>query len=190
MVFKTRNKYYSLVTYLRVQNSQVMEVVYQGPSYLKRSWILAEKLNIHLTDPEVAKIVPWRPFIQYKWRMAVPKDNKDLFCKNMARLIGLAYDSLGVEPITYDTLMYMYKLTYNKSLLLFKNEGELRDRLQEWVDEDRKYYYKVGIRQIKGVFPSRKTLLRRNHFDRDAHRPPHGTMTWQQWADKESDFMG
>jgi len=189
MVFKTRNKYYSLVTYLRVQNSQVMEVVYQGPSYLKRSWILAENFNIHLTDPGVAKIVPWRPFVQYKWRMAIPKDNKDLFCKNLARLIGLAYDSLGVEPITYDTLLYMYKLTYNKSLLLFKNEGELQDRLQEWVDEDRKYYYKVGIRQIRGVFPSRKTLLRRNHFDRDSHRPPHGTMTWQQWADKESDVM-
>jgi hypothetical protein len=188
MNFKHKNKYFSLVTYLRVSNSQVMNVVFQGPIYLKRSWILSSNFNLEYSDPEIARIVPWRPFIQYKWRMAIPKDNKDIYCKNLARLIGLVYDSLGVEPITYDVLFYMYKKTYDRSLTMFRNKGELDDRLAEWVDEDKKYYYKVGIKHVKPQFPSRKTLLRRSHFDRDAHRPPHGTQSWQQWAEKAWDM--
>jgi len=188
MTFKQKNKYHSLLTYLRVVNSQVVSVVYQGPIYLKRSWILARNFNLEMTDPEIATIVPWRPFIQYKWRMAIPKDNQDLYCKNLARLIGLAYDSLGIEPITYDTLFYMFRVTYNRSLILFKNKGALDERLQQWVDEDKKYYYKVGIKSVEARFPSRKRLLARSHYNRDAHRPPHGTQSWQRWAEKASDF--
>jgi len=182
MTFKHRSTYYSLLTYLRVCNSQVLEVVYKGPSYLKRSWILASNFNLEMIEPKIARIVPWRPFMQYKWRMAIPKDNSDPFYKNLARLIGLAYDSLGIEPITYDTLLYLYKLTYTHALAHFKVKSTLDGHIQNWVDSDRKYYYKVGMKTVLGKFPSRKSLLRRSIYDRDAHRPPHGTRTWQEWA--------
>jgi len=189
MKFKMKNKYTSLITYLRVINSQVMEVLFQGPIYLKRSWILSSNFNLDLTEPNIARVVPWRPFIQYKWRMAIPKNNTDVFCKNLARLIGLAYDSMGIEPITYDCLLYMYKRTYVDSLILFRNKGELDKRLAEWVDEDKKYYYKVGLKQIAPVFPSREKLLKRSIYNRDAHRPPHGVMSWQLWAQKAEDIF-
>jgi len=189
MRFKQRNKYTSLVTYLRVVNSQVLEVIYQGPVYLKRSWILASNFNLEMTEPDIARVVPWRPFIQYKWRMAIPKNNTDVCYKNMARLIGLAYDSLGIEPITYDCLYFMYKRTYVEALINFRSKGELELRLQQWVDEDKKYYYKVGIKQIKAVFPSREKLLKRSIYNRDSHRPPHGAMSWQLWAQKADDVV-
>jgi len=179
--FKSKNKYFSLITYLRVRNSLVVGYVYKGPVYLKRRFILASNFNLNLIEKNIAIVVPWRPFEQYKWRMAIPKDNSDPFYKQLPRYVGLVYDTLGVEPQAYYAMKFGYEKTYIKALTLFSPD-ELAKRLQEWIAEDKKYLYKIGMSGQPYTFPSRRELLKRNIFDRDAHRPPHGPVSWQMWA--------
>jgi len=170
----------SLLTYLRVENGNVLSYVYKGPSYLKRRFILAANFNLGQICERIAPVVSWRPQIQYSWRVAVPKDRPAPIYMNLTRLIGLAYDTLGVDPVAYYMIKYLYNRTYAMSIRAYGKEF-IDENIPVWFENDQKYMRKIGFSAPHNCFPFREYLLSLNILDREYHRPKFPkTRTWQE----------
>jgi len=177
---KRKATYSSLISYFVVANSTVVRTIYQGPAYLKRQFVLSTNFCLDKMFPEISPIVPWRPIAQYKWRMSVPKDRGCQVFRNLSRLIGLAYDTLGIEPLAFAMIEFKYNLEYNFSCSV---HGKVMiDRMiPELMKEDQKYLLKIGMQGIPERFPSYYEVLCLNHLDVEYHRPKHKeTRTWQE----------
>jgi len=177
---KSNSTYYSLLTYLKVASGTCLQVIYRGPIYLKRHFILSQNFHLQNYFPGICEVVPWRPIYQYKWRMSVCADRSAPIYHNLARLIGLAYDTLGVEPGAYYMLKFVYDESYRISVGLRGVEFVHRI-IPEDLAKDRKYLLKLGMKDVPKGFPSYSELLYLNHFDREYHKPVYDeTRTWQE----------
>jgi len=177
---KNKRTYRSLITYHKVIRGVVIRNIYTGPVYLKRHFCMSENFELEQVYPDICPIVPWRPLAQYKWRMSVPKDRGCPVHRNLSRLIGLAYDTLGIEPIAYIMLKFVFKRQYAISCSQIGKAAV--DRLiPEMLAEDRKYLLKIGMQGIPERFPEYMELLYLNKFDREYHLPDYDhTRTWQE----------
>jgi hypothetical protein len=169
--FKNSEEFSSALTYLTVWNNEVVNHVYTGPSYLKRHLIRADQFNLNLINPKISKVVPWRPFPQYQWRAGVPRDRSAPIYMNLSRLIGLAYDTLGVDPMAYYYLGFVYNDTYEISARIV-GANYLTDNMPRWLEEDCKYLRKINYRIEHSNFPSREELLDLCVMKREYHYPP------------------
>jgi len=174
---KNFEEFTSVKTYLRVVNNEVLSRVYTGPSYLKRHFIESANFNLEAHNPTIASVVPWRPFPQYQWRAGVPRDRYAPIYLNLSRLIGLAYDTLGVDPVSYHYLQFLYKHSWDYSEKMV-GANYLTANMPRWLEEDIKYLRKINYRVEHSNFPSREELLKLNTTVRNYHYPP-GVGTWQ-----------
>jgi hypothetical protein len=175
---KNMQEFTSCLTYLHVRNNEVISRIYTGPSYLKRHFIRADNFNLQLYEPKIAPIVSWRPVPQYFWRAGVPRDRAAPIYLNLARLIGLAYDTLGIDPVSYNFVKTIYNWTYEISAKLV-GSAFLAANMPEWLEADVKYLRKINFRLAHNNFPSRFELLRLNILDREYHMPKN-VGTWQE----------
>jgi len=167
---KNFEEFTSVLTYLNVQNNEVVSHAYTGPTYLKRHLIESANFNLHHICPSIAKVVPYRPFPQYQWRAGVPKYRDSPIYLNLSRLIGLAYDTLGVDPISYYFLEYLYNHSFAISSRIVGPDYLFRN-LPKWLEEDCKYLRKINYKIVHSNFPTRDELLKLSILDREAHRP-------------------
>jgi len=174
---KNKKEFTGLITRLRVVNNEVLSRVYTGPSYLKRYLIESTNFNLEAICPGIAPVVSWRPFHQYEWRAGVPRIRNGPIYLNLSRLIGLAYDTLGIDPVSYYFLQAIYNMSYNISEQLVGKEY-LTQMIPEWLKQDVKYLRKINYTIEHSNFPSREELLKLNILDRDHHRPK-TVGTWQ-----------
>jgi len=174
---KNKAEFGSLLTRLRVVNNEVLSRVYTGPSYLKRFLIESSNFNLEMQCPKIATVVSWRPLQQYEWRAGVPRDRSAPIYLNLSRLIGLAYDTLGVDPISYYYLYFLYKRSYEISSQLV-GENYLQSNIPKWLEQDVKYLRKINFKLEHFGFPSRDYLLGLNVVDRNYHYPKN-VGTWQ-----------
>lgn len=175
---KNMATYSSLVTYFRVRANEVVETVGKGPVYLKRLFVRSDNFNLQMFSPSIAEIIPYRPYRQYPPRVGVPNDRAAPVYMNLSRIIGLAYDSLGICPVTYSLLEFVYNLTYQCSLRIVSS-GFIDENLPIWLRKDDKYFRKIGYKLEDASFPSRQRLIELNNYDRDVHRPRYFARTWQ-----------
>jgi len=170
----------SLITYLHVENGSVLRYVYNGPSYLKRKFILASNFCLESICDTVAPVVSWRPFAQYSWRVAVPKDRTAPPYMNLSRLIGLAYDTLGVDPMAYFMIKFLFKKTYANSVKAY-GKNFIDENFPIWFRNDQKYMRKIGFQAPNSDFPTRGYLVSLNILNREYHRPKFPNIrTWQE----------
>jgi len=147
---------------------------------LKRVFVLSENVCLNIKQPKIAKVVPWRPIAQYKWRMGVPNKRSGPIYMNLSRLVGLAYDTLGIEPTAYIMLRFVYKLSYKYSVAL-EGKAFVDRTLPEQLAEDRKYLLKLGMQEIPTDFPTYEQLMFLNYYDRNYHKPEYNeTRSWQE----------
>jgi len=168
---KNCEEFTSVLTYLTVRNNEVINHVYTGPSYLKRHFIRADQFNLQMHNPKVCNVVPWRPFPQYQWRAGVPRDRGAPVYINLSRLIGLAYDTIGVDPMAYYYLKFVYDETYEVSARIV-GANYLTANMPRWLEEDSKYLRKINYRIEHSNFPSREELLNLLVMKREYHYPP------------------
>jgi len=168
---KNCEEFTSVLSYFTVRNNEVTNHVYTGPSYLKRHLIRADQFNLQMHNPKVCAVVPWRPFPQYQWRAGVPRDRGAPVYINLSRLIGLAYDTLGVDPMAYYYLKFVYDETYEISARIV-GANYLTANMPRWLEEDCKYLRKINYRIEHSNFPSREELLSLLVMKREYHYPP------------------
>jgi len=180
VVMKNKNTYNSLITYHTVVGGTVLRTVYTGPVYLKRQFVMSENFGLTVHHPNICPIVPWRPLMQYKWRMAVPKDRGAPVFRNLSRLIGLAYDTIGVEPLAFYMIKFVFDIEYEMSCHAYGKQNVDR-MIPELLADDRKYLLKIGMQGIPERFPDYDELLHLNYMDREYHLPKYSeTRTWQE----------
>jgi len=180
VVMKNKNTYNSLITYHTVVGGTVLRTVYNGPAYLKRQFVMSENFCLTVHHPNICPIVPWRPLMQYKWRMAVPKDRGAPVFRNLSRLIGLAYDTIGVEPLAFYMIKFVFDIEYEMSCHAYGKQNVDR-MIPELLADDRKYLLKIGMQGIPEKFPDYDELLHLNYMDREYHLPKYSeTRTWQE----------
>jgi len=185
---KSRATHFSLLTYLNVTNNEVTGYAYRGPVYLKRRFIDSRNFMLKDWEPEIADVVPWRALQQYQWRAGVPTDRTNPVFMNLPRLLGLIYDTLGVDPVAYHMLAYMYKVTYQLGVKM-TSEQYIRTNMPEWVEKDKKYLLKIGYEiHDKIDCPTRGEMLKLNIFDREYHKPRFPTIRSWQESMLDSDF--
>jgi len=160
----------SLLTYLKVWKNEVIGYDYKGPTYLKRKFLDSRNFNLSAWEPQIAPIVPWRPFTQYQWRAGMPTDRSAPVYMNLSRLLGLLYDTLGIDPVAYAFLAYLYHRTNEIGVRLTSPEF-IKDNLPKWVESDQKYLRKIGYKIEVYECPTRAFLLQLNVLDREYHRP-------------------
>jgi hypothetical protein len=190
---KNKQSFTTFLTYYTVRNNEVMGVVCNGerngvvdyalgPTYLKRAFISSSNFNLEMHDSEIAPVVPYRPLNQYQWRMGVPRDRAAPVYMNLARLIGLAYDTLGVDPVAYSMLRFMFYRLFEVGVKMTSKEY-LTKNLPEWLKADDKYLRKINFKVSTAGFPTREYLLSLNRFNREYHKPKFGVRTWQECQD-------
>jgi len=180
---KNKKEFSSLITRLRVVNNETLSRDYVGPSYLKRYFIESSNFNLEAFCPGIAKVVPWRPFHQYEWRAGVPRIRDAPIYLSLSRWIGLAYDTMGVDPMSYYFLQFVYNRAYEISLRLV-GKNYLTKNIPIWLEQDVKYLRKINYTIEHNEFPSRDELLKLNILDRDYHRPK----TVGTWQDHMRDY--
>jgi len=175
---KNMEEFQSLKSYYRVVANEIVEPIYRGPSYLKRQFLDSANFNLEQLCPKIAPIVSYRPFPQYQWRAGVPKDRDAPIYVNLARLLGLVYDTLGIDPISYHFLEYLYQMTYRISEKLV-GRAFIEANMRIWIEQDSKYLNKINYKLPHYNFPTRAELLSLNILDREYHYP-RNVGTWQQ----------
>jgi len=181
---KNSEEFTCMLTYMTVRNNEVLNYVHTGPTYLKRHFIDSSNFNLELHQPKISKIVSWRPLPQYFWRAGVPRDRSAPIYINLARLIGLAYDTLGIDPVAYNYIRLIYKWSFEQSAKIVGPDYLLRN-IPIWLQEDVKYLRKINFQITHSNFPTREELLSLNILDRAYHLPKN-VGTWQDHLTDET----
>jgi len=167
-------EYTSLISYLKWDPLNGFRgYYYEGPTYLKRKYVLYRNFGVNIDQ-----VVPWRPTVQYMWRCAMPKHRQGTVIQVLARLIGLAYDTMGVDSVQYSYVKNFFVVALKMAKPEFRS---LTTLISEQLLKDDKFLRKVGLKTVPPTFPTLAHLRSINVMDRRKHEPPHASYTWQDW---------
>jgi len=179
---KLRNvqEHTSLMTYTTYSKSLgVTGFVYKGPIYLKRYYVWDHNFR----KKGICQVLPWRATEAYRWRLAMPKKPSGSLIESVPRLIGLVYDTMGVDKTQYRLIKDFY-VKVMRELIKKYDLHYLVNEIEKGLKDDDKYFRKVGLNTINSQFPSFKRLYQMHKLDLAKHVPaPH--RTWQEWMDDD-----
>jgi len=175
------NEHTSLITYMTYSEKLgCVGYVYKGPIYLKRYYVWDHNFRQY----GIAQVLPWRTTEAYRWRIAMPKNPSGSLLESVPRLIGLVYDTIGVDEYQYNLVKDMYTLVMDRLKQQYSIEF-LYKEISEGLKKDDKYFRKIGLNTIDAYFPTFNELNRLNRIDWEYHKPlPH--RTWQQWINDDA----
>jgi hypothetical protein len=175
------NEHTSLATYLKYDSRYgCTGYVYRGPVFLKRYYVFDHNFR----EKGTPQIMPWRQTAAYIWRVGMPKDPSGNSVEMLSRLIGLVYDTMGVDPYQYQLIADMYALVYTSVQEKMTLE-QLYLIVQEGLKRDDKYFRKVGLSSVAVRFPTLEELHLMNRLDWDVHAP-YSHRSWQEWVTEDT----
>jgi hypothetical protein len=164
---------------------------HRGPTYLKRRIIDVRNFNIDLIiGKDCPAYVAWRDIRQYFRRAGNPNDllNSGL-AHNLTRVIGLMYDTMGIDPMVYQFLSMLYDITVSKLLEQVKSQAEFILLLLNQESQLDKYVKKIGLTKLRTMQkPSRQLLLFLNKRNLLEHDHPHPHSDWQTCVEFEENL--
>jgi hypothetical protein len=194
-ILKKCKEYGTLITYLPIQDGKVSGVkqiyghevnCHMGPTFLKKYIIPWNNFFLEqYAVPAAPRYTVWRPFIQYVQKVAVPNGEKMDRSKctpvqNLARIVGLMYDNIGVDPLAHRFLSFQYEYSWNWFRVNYTDRTSRRAILKVLVDEVSKYCERMNITSLFSVDrPDRMDLLKLHSVSIKEHTRPFRTATWQ-----------
>jgi len=164
---------------------------HRGPTYLKRRIIDVRNFNIDLiVGKDCPAYVSWRDVRQYFRRAGNPNNpEKGDLGHNLTRIIGLLYDTMGIDPIAYQFLSMIYDITIDKILDQVKNRAEFILMMKKNEEVLDKYVKKIGLMKLHNMQkPSRNLLLSLNRRSLVEHDHPHPHSNWQTCVEFEENL--